>query len=86
MKTDYHKQKGMRILFPRHGLHLRLQAIKLLTSLTYPLKRTKGQSIPHPTTPQPTPRRCPTQRQAPRDLRVQVEPEAATPELVAQVR
>jgi hypothetical protein len=30
-------------LFSRHGLHPRLQAIKLLASLTYPLKITKGQ-------------------------------------------
>jgi hypothetical protein len=39
-----------RILFSRHELNLRLQAIKVLASLTHPLKRTKGQSIPHPIT------------------------------------
>jgi hypothetical protein len=37
-------KRGMGTLFSCHGLHLRLQAIKLLASLTYPLKRTKGQS------------------------------------------
>jgi hypothetical protein len=44
------KQKGTRTLFSRHGLYPRLQAIKLLASLTYPLKRTKGQPTPHPIT------------------------------------
>jgi hypothetical protein len=42
-------------LFSHPKLHQRLQAIKLLAGQIYPLKRTKGQSIPHPTTPQPTP-------------------------------
>jgi hypothetical protein len=41
MKSTYKKQKGTRTLFSRHGLHLRLQATKLLGSLTYPLKITK---------------------------------------------
>jgi hypothetical protein len=38
MKPAYQKQKGTRTLFSRHKLHLRLQAIKLLASLTYPLE------------------------------------------------
>jgi hypothetical protein len=46
------KKRGTRTLFSRHGLHPRLQAIKLLVSLTYPLKITKGQTIPHPDTSQ----------------------------------
>jgi hypothetical protein len=58
----------------------------LLASLTYPLKRTKGQFVPHPTTPRPTPHRCPTQRRAPRGLRVWVVPEAATPEPTTPAR
>jgi hypothetical protein len=33
-----------------HGLHPRLQAIKLLASLTYSLTTTKGQSSLYPTT------------------------------------
>jgi hypothetical protein len=37
-------------LFSCQGLHPRLQSIKLLASLTYPLKRSKAQAIPHPTT------------------------------------
>jgi hypothetical protein len=37
-------------MFPCHGLHPRLQAIKLLASLTYPLKIIKGQTMPHPDT------------------------------------
>jgi hypothetical protein len=41
-------KRGTRTWFPRHGLHPRLQAIKLLVSLTYPLKITKGQTTPHP--------------------------------------
>jgi hypothetical protein len=41
MKPAYQKQKGMRTLFSRHGLHLRLQATKLFASITYPLKITK---------------------------------------------
>jgi hypothetical protein len=40
-------KRGTIALFSCHGLHPRLQAIKLLASLTYPLKRTKGQSLPH---------------------------------------
>jgi hypothetical protein len=43
-------KRSMRILFPRHGLHPRLQAIKLLASLTYPLKIIKCQTMPHPDT------------------------------------
>jgi hypothetical protein len=35
-------------LFSHHVLYLRLQVIKLLASLTYPLKITKGQSTTHP--------------------------------------
>jgi hypothetical protein len=35
-------KRDTRTLFSRHGLHPRLQAIKLLASLTYPLKITKG--------------------------------------------
>jgi hypothetical protein len=50
-ETHLTKTKGAaRTLFPRHGLHPRLQAIKLLASQTYQLKRTKGQPTPHPTT------------------------------------
>jgi hypothetical protein len=41
MKPAYKKQKGHRTLFSHHGLHLSLQATKLLASLTYPLKITK---------------------------------------------
>jgi hypothetical protein len=33
-------KRSMRTLFSRHGLHPWLQAIKLLVSLTYPLKIT----------------------------------------------
>jgi hypothetical protein len=39
-----------RTLFPRHMLYPRLQDIKILASLTYPLNRTKGQPTSHPTT------------------------------------
>jgi hypothetical protein len=44
-------KRSTRTLFSRHKLHLRLQAIKLLSILTYPLKIIKGQTIPHPDTP-----------------------------------
>jgi hypothetical protein len=44
-------KRGMRTLFSRHGSHPRLQATKLLVSLTYPLKITKGQTTPHPDMP-----------------------------------
>jgi hypothetical protein len=40
----------METLFSHHRLQSRLQAIKLLISLTYPLKTTKHQSISSPTT------------------------------------
>jgi hypothetical protein len=43
-------KRSTRTLFSCHELHLRLQAIKLIASLTYPLKITKGQTIPHPDT------------------------------------
>jgi hypothetical protein len=39
-----------RTLSSCHNLHLRLQAIKLHGSLTYPLKIVKGQSTPYPRT------------------------------------
>jgi hypothetical protein len=45
-------KRGMRTLFSCHGLHLRLPGIKLLVSLTYPLKITKGQTTQHPETSQ----------------------------------
>jgi hypothetical protein len=38
-------------LFSCYGLHPRLQAIKLLASLTYPLKITKGHPLPNLDTP-----------------------------------
>jgi hypothetical protein len=74
----------MKILFSHHGLHPRLQATKILASLTHLLKRAKGQSIPHPTTPRPTPRRRLKQRRAPQSPWVRVAPETATPEPTAQ--
>jgi hypothetical protein len=40
-------KRGTIALFSRYGLHPRLQAIKLLVSLTYALKITKGQTILH---------------------------------------
>jgi hypothetical protein len=50
MKPTYQKQKGTATLFSCHGLHMRLQAIKLLANLTHPLKITNGQSTMYPTT------------------------------------
>jgi hypothetical protein len=79
-------KRGMGVLISRHGLHPRSQAIKLLVSLTYPLKITKGQPRSHPTTPQPTPHRHPTQSRAQRLLRVRVAPRATMPEPATQVR
>jgi hypothetical protein len=61
-----------------------VQAIKLLASLTYPLKIIKGQSIPasyHDL--RPTPHRHPTLRQAQRVLRVWVAPNAEAPRAAA---
>jgi hypothetical protein len=76
-------KRSTRTLFSRHGLHPRLQAIKLLVSLTYPLKIIKGQPLPHPTSPRPTPHRRPTQCRA---QWVRVAPGAGTPKPAAQVR
>jgi hypothetical protein len=74
-----------RTLFSRHGLHLRLQATKLLASLTYPLKKTKG-SIPCViTSPRASPHRHQTSRQLHRGPWVWVAPAAITPKVVAQV-
>jgi hypothetical protein len=48
IKLGYQKTKEVaRTLFSHHGLHPRLQAIKLLASLTHPLKITNSKSIPH---------------------------------------
>jgi hypothetical protein len=47
MKPAYQKQKGTGTLFSHRELHLRLQAIKLLPSLTYPLKKIEGHSTTH---------------------------------------
>jgi hypothetical protein len=44
-------KRGTEAFLSRHGLHPRLQAIKLVVSLTYPLKIIKGQPLPHPATP-----------------------------------
>jgi hypothetical protein len=41
-------ERSTRDLFSRYGLHPRLQAIKVLASLTYQLKITKGHPLPHP--------------------------------------
>jgi hypothetical protein len=47
--THLTKTKGAaETLFSHHGLDPRLQAIKLLASLTYPLKITKDQPTLHP--------------------------------------
>jgi hypothetical protein len=40
-------KRSMRTLFSHRGLHPRLQAIKVLANLTYPLKIMKGQTMPH---------------------------------------
>jgi hypothetical protein len=40
--------RSTRTLFSCYRLHPRLQAIKLLASLSYPLKITKGHPLPHP--------------------------------------
>jgi hypothetical protein len=68
MKPAYKKQKGHRTLFSHHGLHLSLQATKLLASLTYPLKITKSVHPAFPTCPPPTPHQHPTLRRAQRVL------------------
>jgi hypothetical protein len=78
----------MRTLFSRHGLHPRLHAINLLVSQpnlpTQKNKRLVSTTSRH--IPQPTPCQHLTQRRAQQVLRVQVAPEAVTPEPSAQVR
>jgi hypothetical protein len=44
-------KRGTRTLYSCHGLHSRLQAIKLLANLTHLLKTTKGQTIDIQTPP-----------------------------------
>jgi hypothetical protein len=44
-------KRDTRTLLSHHGSHPMLQAIKLLVSLTYPLKITKGQTTLHPDMP-----------------------------------
>jgi hypothetical protein len=75
-------------LFSRHVLHPRLQAIKLLASLTYPLKMTKG--LEYATSrhvPKPISHQHLTWHQAQQQvLQVLVEPKAEAPEPTAQER
>jgi hypothetical protein len=47
MNPSIKNKRVTRTLFSCHGLYLRLQAIKLLARLTYPIKITKGQSTLH---------------------------------------
>jgi hypothetical protein len=63
-------KRGTRALLSRHRLHPRLEAIKLLVSLTYPLKITKGEPLSQPTTPRPTPHRRLTHHRAQQWLQV----------------
>jgi hypothetical protein len=52
MKPAYQKKMGTRTLLSRHGSHPRLQAIKLLASLT---QSTQNFISPHPTETRPSP-------------------------------
>jgi hypothetical protein len=54
----------------------KLQIIKLLASLTHPLKTIEGQSMSHLDSSQPKPRQCLTWHQAPQQ--VQAAPKAVT--------
>jgi hypothetical protein len=82
-------KRSMRTLFSRHVLRPRLQAIKLLASITYPLKIIKG-PLTYATSRyvrQPTSHQHPTQRWGQqRVLWVQVAPEAKAPKPAAQER
>jgi hypothetical protein len=60
---------GMRTLFSRRGSHPRLQAIKLLASLT---QSTQNFVSSHPTSTRPSPHQCPTWHRSPRGRQAQV--------------
>jgi hypothetical protein len=62
---------GTRTLFSRRGSHLRLQAIKLLASLT---QSTQNFVPSHPTSMRPSPHQCLTWHQSPRGRQAQVVP------------
>jgi hypothetical protein len=62
---------GTRTLFSRCGSHPRLQAIKLLASLT---QSTQNFVSSHPTSTRPSPHQCPTWHQSPRGRQAQVLP------------
>jgi hypothetical protein len=72
---------GPRTLFSRHGSHPRLQAIKLLASLTL---STQNFISPHPTSVRPSPHQRPTWHRSPQGRQAQVVPVPEAPIAAAQ--
>jgi hypothetical protein len=72
---------GTRTLFSRRGSHPRLQAIKLLASLT---QSTQNFVSPNPTSTRPNPHRCPTWHQFPQGRQAWVAPAPEAPTTPAQ--
>jgi hypothetical protein len=74
---------GTRTLLSRRRSHLRLQAIKLLASLTYIHSKFVS---PHPTAMRPSPHRCRTWHRSPHGQQAQVVPVPEAPIAVARSR
>jgi hypothetical protein len=72
---------GTRNLFSRRGLHLRLQAIKLLASLT---QSTQNFITSHPTSTRPSPHQRLTWHRSPRGRQAQVVPTPEAPTTATQ--
>jgi hypothetical protein len=72
---------GTRTLFSRRGSHQRLQAIKLLASLT---QSTQNFVSSHPTSTRPSPHQRPTWHRSPRGQQARVAPAPEAPIVAAQ--
>jgi hypothetical protein len=70
-----------RTLFSYRGLHMRLQAIKLLASLTQSIQNFVSS---HPTSTRPSPHQCPIWLRSPQGRQAQVVPAPKAPIAAAQ--
>jgi hypothetical protein len=81
MEPAYQNKMGTRTLFSRRGLHLRLQAIKLLASL---IQSTQNFVSSHPTSMRPSPHQHPTWHRSPQGRQARVVPAPQAPTAAAQ--
>jgi hypothetical protein len=81
MEPTYQKQNGHKDLVLTPRSHPRLQAIKLLASLT---QSTQNFVSSHPTSTRPSPHRCPTWHRSPQGRQARVTPAPEAPTAAAQ--